>query len=346
MLHVSPNIAGQTWRLVNAERRLGIESDMLSFVERQPGVDSGGKIIPINKKSYLGKITSRLGVLLGNINKYDVFHFYFGDSFLYYEPLKIDNWDLPLLSLLGKRIVMTFQGCDIRRRDLFERELDLSPCTYCEDPCDSRRKAIRVRKIGKHADALFVSTPDLLLLVPQAQVRPQIAPDLLPVAKNSINPNEGNLIRIFHSPSKRFKKGTNFLVDACHELQKDNLPVELVLSEGVPWNENMEIMKSCHIVVDQLCGGWYGNTSVESMALGLPTVCFVRDEFLNKMPYGQEFPIINARADNIYQVLKEIAGNKAMLREHGEKGPAFVREYHGADHIARIMAHAYGFPLH
>ncbi|MBN2169487.1 MAG: glycosyltransferase [Actinobacteria bacterium] len=343
VLHISSNIAGQTRRLVKAERRLGIGSDMLSFVSGWPGVDSGGFVMVVNKKNYFGKIAGRLRVFLANLKKYDVFHFYFGDSFLYYEPLKVDNWDLPILAMLGKKIVMTFQGCDIRRRDLFLREFDLSPCTYCEDPCDSLRKASKVRKIAKYADALFVSTPDLLLVAPQAQVRPQIAPYLLPSTRTSENTSEDNSLRIFHSPSKRLKKGTEFLISACRKLQNEKYPIELVLSEGVPWNINVETMKGCDVVIDQLCGGWYGNTSVEGMTLGLPTVCYIRDEFLEKMPYGQEFPIINARTDNIYQVLKEIFQNKAMLEGHAEKGPFFVQKYHRADRIAQVTACAYGF---
>ncbi|MBU4217960.1 MAG: hypothetical protein KKB90_03240 [Actinobacteria bacterium] len=347
VLHLPHNISGGTWRLVEAERRLGIESELLTFRSGFPGTDRGGVNLALENHRMPANLWKRFLALLTYCSKFDVFHFNWGDSFINSMKFNINHWDMPLLSVLGKKMVTTFQGCDIRRKSISLENFDLYCCTFCDEKdCGGRydrRKASVARKVGGYSDKVFVSTPDLLLVLPQADVLPQVAPDPVSNQSRYQAPRTGEVLRVFHSPTWTAKKGTTFLVNACKRLSDEGNPLELVLSEGRPWDENARLMRSCHLVVDQLCAGWYGGVSVEAMTWGLPAICFVSDELRLRVTYGSEVPLINADINSIYDVLEECLKSPEILNEHGRKGPPFAKKYHSPDSLALVTARAYGF---
>lgn len=346
VLHLPFNIGGGTWRMVEAERKLGLQSDLLTFRDTYHGMDAGGMALGFDNLSHPRRILARLTSFLRLFRRYDVFHFYWGDSFLQAQHLGINHWDFPLLSVLGKRIVMTFQGCDIRQRGRFLEEFDLSACSFCREECPEkkdRRKAANVRRTNRYACAVFVSTPDLLSVVPGATVLPHPAPDVEPLGDSYRTPPPGMPLRILHSPSHREKKGTGYLLDAIDRLAGEGIEYELVLNEGLSWKENIELMKSCHIVVDQLSGGWHGLVSVEAMALGLPVICYIGEELKSRVPYGDRMPILSADVNSIGAVLRDCARDREMLVARAREGPVFVERYHKPNALARITARAYGF---
>ena len=74
-----------------------------------------------------------------------------------------------------------------------------------------------------------------------------------------------------------------------------------------------------------MVAGWYGLISVESMALGKTTVCFLRDELYN---YISDIPIINLNPDNLYEGLKKLILEKEKLPEYGKAGRKYAEKYH------------------
>ena len=57
------------------------------------------------------------------------------------------------------------------------------------------------------------------------------------------------------------------------------------------------------IVVEQLIYGWWGSTGVETMSLGKPVICYLREsqmkEFNNNYPEIKSIPIVKANVFNI-----------------------------------------------
>lgn len=349
VLHMPYNIGGATWRLVEAERRLGIDSQMLSFYSRYgaiTGLDSGGIDLDFHRYSRAGKALKRFYVFFRYAGMFDVFHFYFGDSFLFSEDFRVSHWDIPLLARLGKKVIMTFQGCELRRKGAFLREYEHSICNFCTSEwCDERKDRARVRTtrvVQRHAYRVFVATPDLLFLVPGAEVLPQTAPWKPTSPKKYRPPASGETFRVFHCPTNKPIKGTDYLIAACERLKSEGYPVELELSEKQDWPENMRRMKRSHLVVDQLCGGWYGLVSVEAMTWGLPVVCDINDDLKQKVAYGKELPIINASFDSIYHVLRRCLENPGSLAASASHGPGFSARHHSPESLARLTARAYG----
>jgi glycosyltransferase involved in cell wall biosynthesis len=87
----------------------------------------------------------------------------------------------------------------------------------------------------------------------------------------------------------------------------------------------MESIRNADILIDQMTAGWYGLISVEAMALGKTTVCFLNDELYK---YIADIPIINLNPDNLTEGLKKLISEREKLQEYGKAGRKFVEKYH------------------
>ncbi|HET9496018.1 MAG TPA: hypothetical protein VFR15_17455, partial [Chloroflexia bacterium] len=101
------------------------------------------------------------------------------------------------------------------------------------------------------ADAVLVSTPDLLEFVPGAMLMPGPV-DLArwipkPPRTTPVTPEDP--VRILHAPSDREIKGTRHLLDAVERLKADGYPVELMMLEGVPHERVAEFCDRADIAV-------------------------------------------------------------------------------------------------
>lgn len=80
---------------------------------------------------------------------------------------------------------------------------------------------------------------------------------------------------IAHSPTHRGKKGTTDVVLPALEILRETHQFELDLIEGVPFEESVRRKESATIFVDQCKAGFYGNSALEAMSVGVPTLCYI-----------------------------------------------------------------------
>lgn len=83
---------------------------------------------------------------------------------------------------------------------------------------------------------------------------------------------------IAHSPSSRKKKGTDIFLKACDILKDKGIKFEVNLIENLQHLDCLDEKSDAVIVFDQINAGSYGNSAVESMAMGIPTLCHISDE--------------------------------------------------------------------
>src|SRR5207248_1810563 len=83
-------------------------------------------------------------------------------------------------------------------------------------------------------------------------------------------------VRVVHAPNHQGFKGTSYLAAAVRRLRDRGVPVELRLVERVPNREAIETYRGADVVFDQCLIGYHGYFAVEGMALGKPTVVFLR----------------------------------------------------------------------
>jgi hypothetical protein len=115
----------------------------------------------------------------------------------------------------------------------------------------------------------LVSTLDLYLLAPDDVTWCPQVDDLDALALHRI-PTEGPL-RIGHAPTNRLLKSTDLFLAACERLAAD-IPLEVVLIEGLPWSEALALKGTCDIIFDQTAYG-YGGNAIEAWAMSIPVVC-------------------------------------------------------------------------
>ncbi len=344
VLHCPTETGGNAWGLSRAERALGIESDVMVRRSNRQGYPNDFDL-RLREGAWPGRIARLGGFFLKALREYDVFHFNWGMTIADYWFWDVNYLELPLLKKMGKRIVMTFQGCDARMKMESRERFATSACAECEVAwCTPRLDGIRrkrIKKISAYADQVFALNPDLLHYLPGAE--------FLPYA--SVNPAEwvgegggsgAGPVRVLHLPTERSIKGTKYVEQACAQLRSEGLAVELTLAENVPHAKVKDLIAGADLIVDQLLIGWYGAFAVEAMALRKPVLCYLRDEDVKRfVPFRDRIPIVRTTKETLAGDLRTLLRDRARWPELGAAGRRFVEECHDPLNIARRTIAAY-----
>lgn len=254
--------------------------------------------------------------------KNSVFYFFYGRSLL---PRLVD---LPILRLCRKKVCVHFRGSDIRcsSQNNYSRDRFLG-LDYPRPPLQRphQRKALETWR--RYADHIFVSTPDLLQIVPEATVVPQCI-DLNEWAPTRPRPNTEN-VRVVHAPSSG-RKGTEFVVAAVNSLRDAGHNVELKIAQKLPRAEVKQLFQTADIGIDQLYEGWYGNVSVELMACGKPTLAYISPE-LND--YDPDLPIVRVTPATLARELESLIVDPQRRQSIGERSREYVEQVHALPEI-------------
>jgi len=328
ILHAPVEIGGQMSILTNAQRQLGYESRSINYFNSwlQYNCDEN---YDLNKHGVLVRCTRKLNVLARSINKYDIYHFHFGTTLLPY------HLDLYLLKLLGKKIVFHFHGCDAR--DYYkEIKHRYGVCAHCGHHCNADKQKM-IDKFVRFADAIILSTPDLLEYIPAGHYVP-IAMNLEDWKFLQAPERTGTTLKVLHAPSNSTKKGTRYLQDAVAQLQNDGYDIELNLVKNIPHHQVKQYYLNADIVVDQLLIGWYGIFACEMMLLQKPVLCYIREDLLK---YAPNIPIVNTNIDTLYDNLKILIENPKLRDQIGARGKQYVEKTHDSRMIAQELISCY-----
>ena len=360
ILHCPHSVGGNAAGLAVAERELGLDSRSIAFepspfgygadsVLREPGVGRGRFEL------------RRFGLFWHALRSVDVVHFNFGSTIL---PLPARGpgasraydlyarlargLDLVLLRRLGKGIVVTFQGDDVRQgsvlRDTYAQSLaDEVGLGYYTEEGDVAKREI-VRRFDRHAHALRYLNPDLARVLPaRARFMPYAHIDprrWSPTAGRAA----GDPPLLAHAPTSRETKGTRHILAAFEALQREGISFRFELVEGRTQREARAVFEQADLVVDQLVAGWYGGVAVEAMAVGVPVVAFIRDEDLDVVPADMraDLPLVSATPATIEQVLRSLlTERKDELPALGRRSRSFVERWHNPLRIAADLLPVY-----
>ena len=321
IFHGPENICGIGGKLAQWQRKnYQAESRFIVFQDNTAFQNSDLNI-HTEKIGKLRSIKEKVSLFLKSIHAYDIFHFYFGKSFLPF------NLDLPILKIFNKKIIMHYLGSDIRINSLQARNnayysYSLIPKNLSQ--IDFLKKA-RMYWQQLWFDYCIVGK-DLLIHARQVIKEEKIIHNIwvgrsvVPSQKLSKKSHEG--INIVHAPTNRGLKGTKYIEEAVEKLKIKGISVNLHLLENLPHKELMRFIgEEADIVIDQLLNGAFGVISIESLSLGVPVICFLSDDILKEFP---EIPIVNANIDNLPQVLEELIENQDFRSALSEKGISFV----------------------
>ena len=236
-----------------------------------------------------------------NLFDYDVFHFEWGLEF--YR----DGRFAKKLKELNKPIVCTYHGQDLRTRGV-------------------------LTVIDKASQLNLTSELDLI------DKHPSLKYLFLPYDTKQHNPTMkmNNTIRICHSPTNRYYKGSDSIIPVCNKLAKRN-DVEFVLIENKSHSETQKIKQSCDMFIDQLHnrGGWgYGMNSVEAMSMGLCCITELVPEYKNFIP---DHPFVHVTAETLMETLEMLLDNPQKIIEHKKYAREWVIKYHDLKNVSNAL---------
>lgn len=328
------DIGGMPFTFAQAQRELG--SDALSYVINSSPDFKFKADVQTNINTFRNRLLIKWNALKFAL-KFDVFHFYFGES-LTSSQLS----DIRFLKSLGKKVFFYFCGCDIRDSKKVISTYKYSACKFCWPMLCSPHRDRTYHVATRYANAVFVSTVDLLEFIPGSiWLPPPVNLDLLDsnALKIGSRKKESDEIVLVHAPTNRAIKGSDYLIKAVDNLQKKGYKIRLNLIEKMPHNRALEEYLKADIVVDQLLVGWYGQVSMEAMALKKPVICYVREDLQQYVPDG--LPLISADVDTIKDVLEDVITHRDRLNDFGKRGRAYVEQYHDARKVAQKALEVY-----
>lgn len=334
ILHAARNPADQAGVVVRALRRLGHEAEAWVYDENpfHYAVDR-----EINIKS--GDPRVFWSTFQEAIERFDVIHFHFGRSLFPDDwggvpPL----WDLPIYRILGKKVFATWHGSDCRQMRI---HLDRNPWSYFKysdiRPDDDRTAKV-VEVFRTYADRQFVTAPDYLDYVPDAEVIGRVV-DLAEWPEQA--PDQREHPRLLHVPSRRGTKGTELLLPAIERLRAEGLEFEFRLLEGVPHDDARRAIQDADVIVDNLITGDYELVSIEAMASSRVAVANIQDASARAFP---DAPVYSLDPDTVVDRLRALINDAELRRSLAARGRAHVATTHDAGVAAERLLAAYRAP--
>jgi hypothetical protein len=147
-------------------------------------------------------------------------------------------------------------------------------------------------------------------------------------------------LKILHAPNHKNIKGSSHVHRAVEILASEGYDVELKTISGLSNAEILSCISQADLVVDQLVIGWYAMFAIESMSLGKPTICYLRDDLLSFYRQASlldscEPPLINANVSTIYSILLKCVSGQIDLESYSRRGPQYVHRHHSLEAIGR-----------
>lgn len=133
-------------------------------------------------------------------------------------------------------------------------------------------------------------------------------------------------------------KGTDIMLRALERV-RDSYPrhVEIVRVESVPFNEYIQLMQGCHVILDQLYSYTPAMNALEAMARGLVVVGGGEPENYDILHETELRPIINVlpNEEDCVRQLSRLVENRRNLPNLHRQTLAYIRRHH--DHL-RVAA--------
>lgn len=206
--------------------------------------------------------------------------------------------------------------------------------------CHYMGSDLRVRGVDPHMDELsdlnLTNESDHLLR------HPDIHYIYIPFDASAfrVREQENQRLRIIHSPSNRATKGTELILPVMERVQKAR-GVEFVLAEGKPHREVIRIKQSCDIAIEQVGnygGTGYGRNSLETLAMGIPTVTEMTPDYIAWLP---ENPFVLVTPETLFDRIIELIDDPALRREKGLAGRSWVETYHSFEAVNNRLMQLY-----
>lgn len=231
-----------------------------------------------------------------NSDSFDIIHFDGGVDFF------TDSRLAKTFKLKGKKIVNSYFGDDLRTRGIVREMDEMSDLNLTFEYDHTLR----------HPNINFLFFPfdnSVIESIPDEEYE------------------SAKLLRIVHSPTHRYVKGTQEVIDAVTEAGR-KVNFDFVLVENKPREEVIEIKRSCHLAIDQIGnrgGTGYGINSLETLSMGIPTITDMNCGMEDWLP---ENPFMVANKDTLAEKIVQLVSDKELRLSKRREARKWVDKYH------------------
>lgn len=254
--------------------------------------------------------------------------------------------ELEFLRDRGVSVGVLFHGSDIRDPAAHLRREPHSPFGDAGVPSALlHRKALRNLRRSQHLGApIFVTTPDLLLDVPEAIWCP-VTIDAERWSSSEWEPDRPRVV-VAHAPSNGALKGSGFIDPILQRLDAEGL-ITYRRVAGVAPSEMPAVYADADIVVDQVRMGLYGAAAVEAMASGAVAVAHVSDQVRSvvRERSGLDLPIVEAVPENLESVIRDLASDGSRRQTLRRAGEEFAAAVHSGSYSVAALRGALSQPV-
>lgn len=238
----------------------------------------------------------------------------------------------------GVSVAHMSHGTDVR---LPSRHAELNEWSYYRDPSVylPRLESLARRNIEYLLESdtpLFVSTPDLLLDLPDASWCPVVVEPLRwAVARERTDPR--GPLRVAHAPSNPVLKGTPLILPLLERLEAEGV-IQLRLITGVPSAAMPAALANADVLLDQFRLGSYGVAACEAMAAGCVVVGQVSAQTreMVRLLSERELPIVEGDPSSLESVLRALAAEPSLMPQR-TAGIDFVRAVHDGRRSGEVL---------
>jgi hypothetical protein len=371
ILHAPSVVGGNATTLSRTLNQLGFPSISVAYEDHRFSYNPDVVLWKRNHGT-IAKEIIRISSVFRAALGYEVIHFNFGTTMAMPSlPISVStvSWKLKLarevhyllseflqilevrlLSLLKRRVVITYQGDDARQGDKSLEIFDESIALHVESDYYNFRtdqiKRRRIRRLSRLTSAIYFVNPDLAHFLPStAKFIPYshiVIEGTDPTEKHRVS----NMVHVVHAPSHRAAKGTDVIVEVLNKMQTNGYPIEFTLIENVAHTDIAELLIDADLLIDQLHAGWYGGIAVEALCRRVPVMTYLRDSDFSVLPsqLTEDIPIISVNRDNLEESVAGFIGlNDTDLVALQESGVQFASKWHSPEKVAREYAQRY-FP--
>lgn len=153
-------------------------------------------------------------------------------------------------------------------------------------------------------------------------------------------PERPEKVRLFlgRDRNRMLLKGTDLLeVAAKRVVEKYPRRAELVIVENRPYAEFTELLRSAHVVLDQIYSYTPATTALMAMAYGLNVVSGGEPQFYDFIGESHNRPVINAPIDlePLTAVLENVVLHPEKIRERGLRSREFIVKHNDSRVVAQ-----------
>lgn len=153
-------------------------------------------------------------------------------------------------------------------------------------------------------------------------------------------PHDIDRVRLFlgRDRSRMFVKGSDLLEEAARTVvARHPDKAELVIVENRPFDEFVSLLKSAHVVLDQIYSYTPATTALMAMAYGLNVVSGAENDYYDFIGENDNRPIINApiSLNELTDVIEKIVLNPHEIGERGRRSREFVEKHNDCVTVAQ-----------